>query len=177
MESINIDGTEYRKVEVNGRTKLISESGDALNPIKRNQKATTHYNKDGYLCFGGGIPVHLYVAHGWVDGYFEGAEVNHIDYNRTNNNASNLEWVTHRSNVQHSSKVGHYSRFGKRNSRCVPITATKDGKTISFDYIDECAEWLNTELGLNRAIRTIHQCILDAAKTGTTYHGFTFTLN
>lgn len=35
-------------------------------------------------------------------------EVNHIDYNRTNNNINNLEWVSHVDNVHHSSKKGRY---------------------------------------------------------------------
>lgn len=174
MKTIIVNGIEYRQVEINGRTKLISKDGMALNPIKRNQKATTHLNKDGYLCFGGGIPVHLYVAYGWVDGYFEGAEVNHIDYNRTNNSASNLEWVTHQENVKHSSKVGHYSRYGDRNSRCVPVIATNNGQEFEFGYIEECAKWLKEELLLDRSIGTIHECIIKSAKKGVPYKGFTF---
>lgn len=42
MKTIIVNGIEYRQVEINGRTKLISKDGMALNPIKRNQKATTH---------------------------------------------------------------------------------------------------------------------------------------
>ena len=77
-------------------------------------------NRDGYPCCGGSIPVHLYVAHGWVDGYFKGAEVNHIDYDRTNYIWTNLEWVTHKENVNHSSKnTNHYSqsKIGENNGR------------------------------------------------------------
>ena len=78
--------------------------------------ASIYYNLDGYPCFGGGIPVHLYVATGWVDGYFDGAEVNHKDYDRTNFCADNLEWVTHLDNIHHSSSVGRYSgRTGEKN--------------------------------------------------------------
>ena len=79
-----INGIEYKEITVRGRTKLVSKYGDLINPRKRNQKATLHMNKDGYPCCGGGIPIHLYVAYGWVDGNFEGAEVNHKDYDRTN---------------------------------------------------------------------------------------------
>ena len=116
-----INGIEYREVTLRGRTKLISRKGDAINPIRRNQKVTTHINSDGYLCFGGGVPVHLYVAHGWVDGYFDGAEVNHKDFNRKNNDADNLEWVSHAENVKYSVKnnsdVWNKSRQGIKNGR------------------------------------------------------------
>ena len=84
MNTEIIDGKEYREVTLRGRTKLIASDGSAINPIRRKQKVTTHYNQDGYPCFGGGVPVHLYVAHGWIDGYFNGAEVNHKDFNRNN---------------------------------------------------------------------------------------------
>lgn len=43
-------------------------------------------------------------------------EVNHKDYNRTNNNVDNLEWCTHIDNITHSAGTGHYSHFGKDNS-------------------------------------------------------------
>jgi 2-hydroxy-3-keto-5-methylthiopentenyl-1-phosphate phosphatase len=42
--------------------------------------------------------VHSLVAEAFVDGYFEGAIVNHKDENKTNNRADNLEWVTYRQN-------------------------------------------------------------------------------
>lgn len=123
MKKEIIDGIEYRKVTIRGRTKLISKNGEAINPIRRKQKATTYVNNDGYLCFGGGIPVHLYVAYGWVDGYFEGAEVNHKDFNRKNNCATNLEWVTHKKNIEHSVKqnsvVWNNSKQGIRNGRAI----------------------------------------------------------
>lgn len=207
MESIIINNIEYKSVTLQGRTKLISKSGDAINPIRKNQKATTHLNKDGYLCFGGGVPVHMYVAHGWVDGYFEGAEVNHIDYNRQNNNASNLEWISHSDNVKHSSKVGHYQRFaernsnfknntlktklqnnpelkelyyarkGKQNGRCVSLIATNEDESFHFDYIRECAQWLKDRFNLRFKIPTIHQHILKAIKENSDYQGFSFALD
>lgn len=121
MDSIYIDGEEYRYVELRGRGKYISKDGKAVNPTRRKQKCTIHFNSDGYPCFGGGVPVHLYVAHAWVDGYFEGAEVDHIDFNRLNYNADNLRWITHSENVKYSVKnnneVWTNSRQGTHNGR------------------------------------------------------------
>lgn len=116
-----INGIEYRQVTLRGRTKLIAKDGSAINPIRRSQKCTIHYNHDGYPCYGGGVPVHLYVAHAWVEGYFEGAEVNHKDFNRENFHADNLEWVTHAENVaqsvENNSEVWNKSKQGTNNGR------------------------------------------------------------
>lgn len=121
METIIENGKEYRKVTVRGRTKFIARDGSAINPIRRNQKATWSLNADGYPCYGGSVPIHLYVAHAWVDGYFEGAEVNHKDFNKMNNNADNLEWITHEENIKYSvkenSKVWNKSKQGINNGR------------------------------------------------------------
>lgn len=48
------------------------------------------------------ITVHRLVALTWVDGYFEGAVINHIDEDKTNNHYTNLEWCTIAHNNQHS---------------------------------------------------------------------------
>lgn len=120
MKEEIIDGKIYREVTLSGRTKLIAKDGSAINPKRRNQKATYHINQDGYPCYGGGVPIHLYVAHGWVNGYFEGAEVNHKDFDRMNYNADNLEWITHVENIKYSAQNNPEwtkSRQGIKNGR------------------------------------------------------------
>lgn len=52
--------------------------------------------------------VHRIVAEAFVDGYFDGAEVNHIDTDRTNNMSCNLEWVTHDYNILYSIECGNH---------------------------------------------------------------------
>ncbi len=157
MHSEIIDGTEYREVTICGRTKLVDKRGNAINPIRRKQKATTHKNADGYLCFGGGVPVHLYVAHAWLDGYFDGAEVNHKDFNRQNNNIENLEWVTHEDNVKYSvkenSEVWNKSKQGIHNGRA--IFTEEEAQLVldlyhqKFDINDICELFAKHEQQLN----------------------------
>ena len=48
------------------------------------------------------------IALTWCDGYFEGATVNHIDGKPLNNNAENLEWVSHAENIRKGFKDGLY---------------------------------------------------------------------
>ncbi len=75
------------------------------------------YDSKGYLHIplytnrvGKFVSVHRLVAFAFVDGYFEGAVVNHIDGNKQNNVASNLEWITNGDNVRHAVALGLRSR-------------------------------------------------------------------
>ena len=60
--------------------------------------------------------VHRLVAFAFVDGYFEGAEVNHIDACRTNNFASNLEYVTRKGNMAHAASLGRMEKGSNRHN-------------------------------------------------------------
>lgn len=78
---------------------------------------------DGYMVVGLNanakqtkISVHRLVAKAFVPGWFEGAEVNHIDFDRTNNHASNLEWISHNDNIAHSYLNGRHN--DRRISMC-----------------------------------------------------------
>lgn len=51
-----------------------------------------------------GKSVHRLVGKAFVPGYFEGADVNHIDENKLNNNADNLEWCTRRYNLMYNNR-------------------------------------------------------------------------
>lgn len=46
--------------------------------------------------------IHRLVAEHYVDGWFEGAELDHKDRNKHNNHYTNLEWVTHAENLKRS---------------------------------------------------------------------------
>lgn len=115
-----INNKEYKFITLKGRSKLVAKDGELLNPY-RNQKAGLHKDACGYLFAGGGVSVHRYVAHAWVNGYFKGAEVNHKDFDRTNNNAENLEWVSHSDNIQYSVDNNYEcicnSKRGENNGR------------------------------------------------------------
>lgn len=46
--------------------------------------------------------LHRLLGFAFVDGYFEGAVINHKDHNKQNNSLDNLEWTTIRKNTAHS---------------------------------------------------------------------------
>lgn len=146
---VTINNTIYKFVTVRGRSKFVSKEGDLINPFKPNQKAGIHLNTDGYPCTGGGIPVHLYVANAWVEGKFDGAEVNHIDMDRTNYNANNLEWVTHKQNVLHSATLSnHYSEGNK---------GTNNGRSIfTNDDVNKIKDLFNQGLTTMEVVKIFY---------------------
>lgn len=66
--------------------------------------------------------IHRLVAESFIEKPIseEYLEVNHIDFNRTNNKFDNLEWSTHRQNIDHSCNNGNYKgKNGDKNGRAV----------------------------------------------------------
>lgn len=55
------------------------------------------------------LSVHRMVALAWCDGYFDGAVVDHLNDNRQDNRAENLEWVTYSDNTRRSFERGRVS--------------------------------------------------------------------
>lgn len=97
-----IDGKEYRLATEYNRSYWVSRDGDVICGRSLRPAKIIH-NRDGYEQVGSNF-VHRLVASVWVTGWFDGAEVNHIDYNRANNRADNLEWVTRRDNKIYSAE-------------------------------------------------------------------------
>lgn len=62
--------------------------------------------------------VHRLVAEAWVLNPEGLSDVNHLDCNRYNNRAENLEWCTHGYNIEYSYKQDNRSATGEYNSRC-----------------------------------------------------------
>lgn len=62
--------------------------------------------KDMYL--------HRLVAQAFIPNPQNKPEVNHIDNNPLNNEVSNLEWVTHKENMQHAAEQGRMKSKSKK---------------------------------------------------------------
>lgn len=107
--------------------------------------------------------LHRLVAIAFVKGYQEGKEVNHINEDKTDNKASNLEWVTHQRNSVHGTKIERtqktfkergvskgvnnpmFGKFGSKNPRSIKIAQLDmNGSLIKvFDSAASAARELN----------------------------------
>lgn len=68
-----------------------------------------HLQNNGYLSVslgGKSFLLHRLVAKAFCAGYMKGLVVNHIDENKQNNNADNLEWVTPEYNSTYGTAIG-----------------------------------------------------------------------
>jgi hypothetical protein len=110
---------EWKKIEeVDGKYE-ISNTGIIRNRLTKNI-ISQFKNNAGYYRVNIGLPskkyfVHRLVAKYFINGYFEGAVVNHKDCNKTNNFYSNLEWVTRSYNSKHAYINGlQHGSFNKK---------------------------------------------------------------
>ncbi len=53
--------------------------------------------------------IHRLVALAFISGNFDGAQVNHKDGNKSNNNIDNLEWLSNKDNHEHAITTGLWS--------------------------------------------------------------------
>ena len=98
---------QFKEITYGGSTFMVGNLGS----IYRNGKLVQqHETFDGYYQVGtksGSVKSHRLVAMCFVEGRTaERNEVNHKDFNRKNNRADNLEWMTHTENIQYSVKYG-----------------------------------------------------------------------
>lgn len=102
-----------KNIEINGIIYTIYENGDVYNGINKIKQRPN--NPDGYACFTAGkknnrtsIKTHSIIGKLFVDNPNNFNKIDHLDGNRMNPNASNLEWVTHQENVKRACEKGSY---------------------------------------------------------------------
>lgn len=117
------------------------------------------------------LSVHRLVALYFVDGFENGKVVNHIDGDKTNNYASNLEWCTRSENQKHAINIGLWkvsdkhrdnakkqaNKMGKANQKVDDETVSKirndlismSGKAVSEKYniSQSTVSWIKNKRG------------------------------
>ena len=108
--------------------------------LKRNQLLKPKIAKNGYVqvkLYNGDKKtryIHRLVANAFLDNHNGKAEVNHIDSNPSNNRLDNLEWVTHKENMEWSALQGTMIRAKICKRR--PIIGTdENGKMYIFEKL------------------------------------------
>lgn len=114
----DLPGEEWRPVMGAEKVYLVSNRGRVRRKYRKNGltpgrilKQST--DKDGYKHAGLIVDgkyyrrqVHILVAAAFIGICPEGKEINHIDTSKSNNEMTNLEYVTHLENIRHSIATG-----------------------------------------------------------------------
>lgn len=116
---------------VDDRGFVISKKGKPLKP------STNHrgYQIINVMINGKrkGLGVHTAVARAFCDGYSPELQVNHKDGCKTNNQASNLEWVTALENTRHAIDELGFNKIEENNPKARTIIG-KDKNTLEILY-------------------------------------------
>lgn len=129
----------------------VSNYGKVYNKEKRKYCKLT--NSTGYksvFIHNKSIRVHRLVGLLFIKNKENKPFINHIDGNRTNNNFKNLEWCTHKENMQHAFRTGlckiiNRSHSGDTNPRARKINQYDlNGNFIKqWNYIKEASDFYN----------------------------------
>lgn len=85
------------------------------------------------------VEAHKLVALAFIDGYFDGAVVDHIDSNAFNNDYSNLQYITQSENIRKRKKYKIKKNF-------VIAVNVIDGTKQLFDTIAQCCKALDISI-------------------------------
>lgn len=140
---------DWQPIETAPRDGLVYEVSDT-GLVRINGQLRKQHRNNGYLrvTIGGkSVPVHRLVAAAFIPNPLGYAEVNHLDGNKANNIAANLEWCSRSHNMRHAYANGlhkgvslsgernpNWGRSGSRHSQSMPVRATfKDGSFKDFE--------------------------------------------
>lgn len=119
-----------------------------------------------------GLGVHTAVARAFCDGYSPELQVNHKDGDKTNNQASNLEWVTPKENVEHAiNELGfNHKEENSPNARPIIGKEKKSFETIySFPALISAGRYFAN--GNEKRARHIQNIISRIINSNKTYKG------
>lgn len=114
----------------------IYEDGSVFRMNNGEEKPITFTSAKYYMVYVGKkkyLPVHRLIANAFVPNPHNYPYVNHIDGNKHNNAASNLEWVSPRENIVLAYCLGQRraKNYEKNRERYEAIISNRYGKSIS----------------------------------------------
>jgi hypothetical protein len=101
-----------KEIVVDGRSFTVYENGDIVSRFGNKLKPQDNARGYKYVHLGRrdskrNYYVHIVVAQCFVDNPLNLPEVNHLDHNRSNNAANNLEWISRLDNIRDLFRNGY----------------------------------------------------------------------
>lgn len=147
---------EWRDIEGYEGRYMVSNKGNVFSLLRDKLMKPVKCRK-GYLRVGlrdeegarKSHGVHRLVAQAFIYNEYNKPQVNHIDENKENNSAENLEWVTNLENCNHGTKI-------QRTMLAVskPVLHVKDGEYTEYINAVEASNATGTSKATIR-----HQCV------------------
>lgn len=141
----------------------ISDLGRIRNS-KTRRILKTHVNDRGYetVCLRKNkeqhnTRVHQLVAHTFHPCEHDGLDVNHIDGDKCNNSANNLEWCTRKENIHHAYITGL-----KKRPETVKVRVVETGDI--YESLTECSKAIHGDRN------QIRRCLQGKERTCRGYH-------
>jgi hypothetical protein len=149
------DWPQDPRIKVSNKGNVVSHKRGSAYPLK------VSHNKSGYQQVGAGPgsnvqPVHRMVAETWIPNPSHYEQVNHINGDKDDNRAENLEWVTQSQNMRHAWQTG------LTKGRSTPIRIVETGEV--FESLSECARRIGGSVG------NIWACLDGRRSTHLGYH-------
>ena len=121
--TVVIDGEVWDNYEVSNLGRVRSLNWRNSGKVKVLKQ---HDNGKGYLqvaLSGGGTTkyylIHRLVVNAFIPNPNNYVEVNHIDENKSNNHVDNLEWITHKENMNHGTRTERSTKIRSKKIRCI----------------------------------------------------------
>jgi hypothetical protein len=95
--------------------------------------------------------VHRLVGAEWVPGHFDGAHIDHLDGDKTNNRAENLEWVTASENTRRQWETGLVDIRGERHPSAKLTNLQSHAIVLLYQHNfppSQLAEWFGVSSAL-----------------------------
>lgn len=156
---------------------VLYENGTIISYKKGKETLIKGYdNGKGYLVMDlhykhkRGVKIHRLIAMAFVPNPNNKPQVNHINGNKCDNSANNLEWVTNAENQLHANKLGliqHQYDHNKENTHILKYSLNDDliaeYNSIGKACIETFGEYNKTKTS------NIYNCIIGKSKTAYGY--------
>jgi hypothetical protein len=126
--SITMDGQVFSHKTNKFKKSFALQTGYVFIQLYKGNKKKNYY-------------IHRLVAEAYLINIESKIQVNHIDGNKSNNNISNLEWVTPKENMKHSLDKGLRQKYYPQSNPYKLILDTFTG--VFYDNVKEASKYSN----------------------------------